>query len=365
MTTLWFDADSLTSGAAVAGRVLDLDPAAAVDVRGTGVRVRVADELAETVQTALGLDPDPTAVQEVSVVVETADPTALSAWWTRVLGYEAAGHDLVDPLRRDPTVRIRRSQEPRPLRHRIHLDVVRPAPVVEGLGLKNGGGPWGVRHADADGNEVDLVPGDPLDGTEDWQSVFSAIACYRVTSIAQQRGLATAAAGLAHASGFPLLVDLRPGLVVLDSGKDRSDADAHGLDLDFSDLARDLQAAARELGAIADPAAPRFVQLFLDAADVAAVRAFWTGTLGYVADRRTHLSDVVDPRGLNPVLVFQQLDTTDDARRRQRNRMHVELDVPVDQVPAHVDGALAAGGRLLEDGRVADPEGNELWVVGR
>ncbi len=52
--------------------------------------------------------------------------------------------------------------------------------------------------------------------------------------------------------------------------------DAHGLELDFTDLAGNLQTAARELGATADPGLPRFAQLFLDAADVAAVRAFWS-----------------------------------------------------------------------------------------
>ena len=158
--------------------------------------------------------------------------------------------------------------------------------------------------------------------------VFGAMASYRTTSPAQQRALATAAARLADDAGFPLLVDLRPGLVVLDSGKDRWDADAHGLALDFADLAADLQAAARGLGAAADPGLPRFVQLVLDAADVAAVRAFWVAALGYVHDRRGGVTDIVDPRRLDPVLVLQDLDASDTARRRQRNRIHVELAVP-------------------------------------
>ena len=88
-------------------------------------------------------------------------------------------------MRRDPALRIRPSAEPRPLRNRIHLDVVRPAAAVEQAGLGAALGPFGVCHADPDGNEVDLVPGDPLGdsaGTDDWQAVFSAMACYRVTS---------------------------------------------------------------------------------------------------------------------------------------------------------------------------------------
>src|SRR4029078_6936814 len=131
-----------------------------------------------------------------------------------------------------------------------------------------------------------------------------AMACYRTTSPTQQRDLAAAAAALADNAGFPLLVDLRPGLVILDSGKDQWEGEAHGLQLDFTDLAANLQTAARELGATADPGLPRFTQLFLDAADVAAVRAFWVAALGYTHDRRPGLTDIHDPQRVNPVLVF-------------------------------------------------------------
>ena len=84
------------------------------------------------------------------------------------------------------------------------------------------------------------MPGSALGegvGTADWQAVFSAMVCYRITSPAQQRDLAAAAAALADDAGFPLLVDLRPGLVIIDSGKDQWEDDAHGLELDFTDLA--------------------------------------------------------------------------------------------------------------------------------
>ena len=62
------------------------------------------------------------------------------------------------------------------------------------------------------------------------QAVFSAMACYRTTSPTQQRDLAAAAAALADHTGFPLLVDLRPGVVIIDSGKDQWEDDAHGLE---------------------------------------------------------------------------------------------------------------------------------------
>ncbi|NUU19089.1 VOC family protein [Cellulomonas humilata] len=375
VTTAWFDAPSLVGGAALAGRIAELSAEAVVDLRATGVRVRLdSDEHAEAVSAAareLGLVADPAALQHLSVVLESADPSAVTPFWQRALDY-APGEDggLADPLRRDPELRIRPSTEPRPLRNRLHLDVVRPAAAVEQAGLGEAYGAFGVCHADADGNEVDLVPGDALSeaiGTADWQAVFSAMACYRVASPTQQQDLAAAAAALADDAGFPLLVDLRPGLVILDSGKDQAEADAHGLEVDFTDLAEHLQTAAREIGATADPALPRFAQLFLDAADVAVVRAFWLAALGYDPDRRAGASDIADPRRLNPVLVFQEIDTSETERRRQRNRIHVELAVPSDLARTRLATTLAAGGRLLDESagrwRVADPEGNELVIV--
>lgn len=373
--TAWFDAPSLTEGAALAGRILELSADIAVDLRPTGVRVRLdSDEHAEAVSAAardLGLAANPAVLQQLNVVFDSANPSAVRQFWQPVLAYEP-GDDggLADPLRRDPEVRIRQSTEPRPLRNRIHLDVVRPAAVVEQASPGEASGPYGVCHADPDGNEVDLVPGSALgEGIEtaDWQAVFSAMACYRTTSPAQQRDLAAAAAALADDAGFPLLIDLRPGLVILDSGKDQWEGDAHGLELDFTALAWEIQTAARELGATADPGLPRFVQLVLDVADLVAVRAFWVAALGYIHDRRAGVSDIDDPRRLNPVLLFQGIDTSETERRRQRNRIHLELAVPSDLAQTRVAVAVAAGGRLLEESkgrrRVADPEGNELVVV--
>ncbi|SDS57449.1 hypothetical protein SAMN04488543_1984 [Friedmanniella luteola] len=376
VATAWFDAPSLVEGAALTGRIADLSPEAVVDLRATGLRVRLDhDEHADAVSAAardLGLAADPAALQQLGVVLESARPSALSGFWQRALDY-APGEDggLVDPLRRDPALRIAPSTEDRPLRNRLHLDVVRPAAAVEQAGLGEASGPFGVCHADPDGNEVDLVPGGALDartGTADWQAVFSAMACYRITAPARQRDLVAAAAALADARGFPLLVDVRPGLVVLDSGKDQWVDDAHGLELDFLDLAADLQTAARGLGGTADPELPRFAQLFLDAADVAAVRAFWIAALGYTPDRRAGATDIHDPRRLNPVLVFQELDASETQRRRQRNRLHVELVVPSDLAQQRLAAITAAGGRLLDGSedrwRLTDPEGNEMVLVG-
>ncbi|WP_336922327.1 VOC family protein [Aquipuribacter sp. SD81] len=372
--TAWFGAPSLVAGAAAAAAVTGSRPEAVVDVRATGVRVRLPDgpddgSVSDAVRGA-GLEPDPSVLQQVRVVWETADTGALVAFWSGVLGYDVAADVLRDPLRRDPDLLLRPATEHRPLRGRLHLDVVRPTAVVERVRPGSPAGPYAVRHADPDGNEVDLVAGDPLGddpATADWCTVFSAIACYRVRSTAQQQDLAGNVARLAHEAGFPLQVDLRPGLVVLDSGKDRWEADAHGLPLDFVDLAAGLQTTARGSGAAVEPDLPRFAQLFLDAVDVVAVRAFWQAALRYEPDRREGVTDLHDPRGLGPTLVLQDMDPAETDRRRQRDRGHVELLVPAEAAEARVRAALESGGRLLAqgDGRrlVADPEGNELAVV--
>lgn len=374
VATSWFDAPSLIEGAALARRIVELSSEIVVDLRATGMRVRLdSGGHAQAVSAAaldLGLAANPAVLQNLSVVFESANPDEVSRFWQRVLDYTPDDGELADPLRRDPTIQIRESTEPRPLRNRIHVDVVRPAAAVQQASLGEASGPYGVCHTDPDGNEVDLVPGAALGeriGTADWQAVFSAMACYRITSSTQQRDLAAAAAALADGTGFPLLVDLRPGLVIIDSGKDQWEGDAHGLELDFTDLAENLQTAARELGATADPGLPRFAQLVLDAADVSAVRAFWVAALGYTPDRRAGVSDIYDPRQLDPVLVFQELDASEAERRRQRNRIHFELAVPSDLAQTRLATTVAAGGRLLEESedrwRVADPEGNEMVIV--
>ena len=65
--------------------------------------------------------------------------------------------------------------------------------------------------------------------------------------------------------------------------------------------------------------------------------------------------------------MLQGLDASDTARRRQRNRIHVELAVPADVAATRLDAVRAAGGRVLDTApgrwRIADPEDNELVLT--
>src|SRR5215475_5058733 len=94
VATAWFDAPSLIVGAALAGRIVELSAETAVDLRATGVRVRLdSDEHAEAVSMAardLGLAANPSVLQHLSVVFESANPSAVGRFWQRVFDYAPA-----------------------------------------------------------------------------------------------------------------------------------------------------------------------------------------------------------------------------------------------------------------------------------
>ncbi len=65
--------------------------------------------------------------------------------------------------------------------------------------------------------------------------------------------------------------------------------------------------------------------------DVPAVRAFWRAVLGYRDDPRPQVTDIYDPRRINMPLLFQPMSASEQDRREQRNRIHVDVYVPDDQ----------------------------------
>jgi len=377
----WFDAPTHSAGAALAARIPALTGGAMpdVDLRATGVRVRIggltdADvSLARGISAAareLGLPADPATLQVMRLVIDTAKTPSVKTFWQTALAYEPTGADgLRDPSRRDPALSFRGLDEPRPLRNRIHVDIVRGPAAVDAVRAAVGQesyGAYGLTLADDDGNEIDLVPGGELSKeTTDWLTNFAAMTFYLTTSSEQAVRLTTAAAQVADDAGLPVLVDVRPDGVTIDTGKDQWEDDEGAAKPAFVELATRIQKAAGELGLSADLNRPRFVQLGFDAVDVPAVRAFWTALLGYEHDPRLFLTDIYDPRRLNPVLFFQQLDPADEPRRRQRNRIHLELAVPQDQARSRINVALAAGGRITSEDPylLTDPEGNEVAIV--
>jgi 4a-hydroxytetrahydrobiopterin dehydratase len=127
------------------------------------------------------------------------------------------------------------------------------------------------------------------------------------------------------------------------------------------ELARRISAAARDLGIPTDPSVLRNIQVTVDALAIPAVMPFWKDVLGYLYRVDTE-EDLIDPLGRGPSFWFQQMD----APRPQRNRLHVDVGVPHDQIQARTAAAIAAGGQVVDQQRpwvLADPEGNEVCLV--
>lgn len=194
-------------------------------------------------------------------------------------------------------------------------------------------------------------------GVDDWRMLFGGVCAYfRTGSFTAGVALVEAIGRLVDPADCQPHVDLRPaGVTVrLPREEDLSRRDV--------ELARQISAAARALGAVADPAGVQTVQLAIDALVSAEVMPFWRAVLGYDA---LGDEDLVDPHGRAPSIWFQELD----AARPQRNRIHVDVSVPHDQAEARVAAAIAAGGRLVGDENapawwtLADPEGNEVDVA--
>jgi len=127
------------------------------------------------------------------------------------------------------------------------------------------------------------------------------------------------------------------------------------------DLARRISAIAADLGITADPSGLQRVELGLDAADISAVRRFWAAVLQM---KEVGEDDLVDPNGVDPTIWFQQADPHDEPRQR----FHLDLRLPPDQVESRIEAALAAGGTLVSDRYaprfwvLADPEGNKVCL---
>ncbi|GAA4993668.1 VOC family protein [Actinopolymorpha pittospori] len=265
----WFDAPSQTTGAALVRRITELTDSSGrlpdVDLRASGVHVRIgasgspgmslADvELARAVSAAardLDLAADPSALQCVQLAIDALDKPSVMSFWHAALGYERLGDDdLVDAMRRDPAIWFQQQDRPRPLRNRIHVDIARPHALaleaVEAVKALGGhetyDGEGYATLADAEGNEADvlpLLPGDELGDrreTADWRVLFGAMTFYPIVSPVRAAELAVVVAGLADEAGLPLLIDLRPDGVMIDTGKDQWE------DERFADLARRIQA---------------------------------------------------------------------------------------------------------------------------
>jgi catechol 2,3-dioxygenase-like lactoylglutathione lyase family enzyme len=109
------------------------------------------------------------------------------------------------------------------------------------------------------------------------------------------------------------------------------------------------------------------VQLVLDVADAQRAAAFWAAALGYHPyGQWEQYRSLVDPDGVGPKLILQQVAQD----KVGKNRMHLDVHVP--DVEAEVGRLEQLGGTRLDVDPIAeagtlwvrmqDPDGNEFCV---
>jgi 4a-hydroxytetrahydrobiopterin dehydratase len=197
-----------------------------------------------------------------------------------------------------------------------------------------------------------------------WRYVLGVLrTSVAVGSLAEAAEAARVAVEAADAAGDSLRLDLRPDRVVLT-------AYAPGrttVTVRETALALRTTAALRAAGFVPLPDGVQVLEIAIDALDIAAVRPFWKAVLDYVDETADDgpESPIVDPRGQAPAVWFQPMD----APRPQRNRIHLDVSVPHDEMHDRVATAIAAGGRITYDAEapafvvLADAEGNEACVT--
>jgi 4a-hydroxytetrahydrobiopterin dehydratase len=198
-----------------------------------------------------------------------------------------------------------------------------------------------------------------LDGLDDWRFLLgSIVAEFRAGSFPDAGTLVAAITAAAEAA------DHHPEITIRYPDRVRVASTSHvigGLsDVDV-ELARTVSAIARAAGAAAEPRTPQALEIALDTIDAGRIRPFWKAVMGYreAADGSLH-----DPLRIGPPIWFQQMDSP----RRERGRFHLDVTVAHDEADARVAAAIAAGGRLVNDGFarafwvLADADGNEACV---
>jgi 4a-hydroxytetrahydrobiopterin dehydratase len=188
-------------------------------------------------------------------------------------------------------------------------------------------------------------------GLADWRWLLGALhAHFASGDFAAGLALVNRVGELAEAANHHPDVDLRYPYVRVTLVSH----DAGGVTSRDVDLARQISAAAAELGIAADPSRLALLEIGLDAAAQSAIEPFWRAVLGL---------DDGSGDDLTPVW-FQQTEP----HAVPRQRFHLDVTVPPEVAPSRIEAALAAGGTLVSDDRapafivLADAEGNQACI---
>jgi 4a-hydroxytetrahydrobiopterin dehydratase len=203
------------------------------------------------------------------------------------------------------------------------------------------------------------------EGVEDWRVISDgAYVYFRTRSFADGARLVQAISQLHGVDDHHPDVDLRhDGVTVrLVTVTD----DYFGMSRHDVDMARQISAAARELGMSADPSAVQSLLVIPGAPVRTEVMPFWRAVLGYEPPPDSPDEDLVDAHSRGPSFWFEQMD---QPRPDGGGSIHVAVWVPFEQAEARIAAALAAGGRMVRDEfapawwTLADGSGNEADIA--
>lgn len=200
----------------------------------------------------------------------------------------------------------------------------------------------------------------------DWRVLLRSIEAWFVAPT-----FAAGAAFIAEVAAAADRVDHHPDLELRYPGRVHvliTSQDAHGLTDRDAALARTISELAAAAGLASEPRTSTRLEVAIDALDIDLVRPFWVAVLAYEDEPSFEPGEVVDgirdPRGIGPAFWFQQMDEP----RPQRNRIHIDVVVPEDEVSDRIEAALSAGGVMVNEECapafwvLADPEGNEACL---
>lgn len=202
------------------------------------------------------------------------------------------------------------------------------------------------------------------EGAEDWRVIGDgACAFFPTASFALASRLVGAIAELPGVDESYPDIDLRRDGVTVRLRLRTNDY--FGLSTRNVVMARQISAAARELGLDPDPSAVQSLLVVPGAPAIDEVMPFWRALLGYQT-RHGNPDGLIDPRGRGPSFWIEHME---QPRADGGGAIHVAVWVPPDEAEARVAAALAAGGTMVRDEfapswwTLADAAGNEADIA--
>ena len=203
-------------------------------------------------------------------------------------------------------------------------------------------------------------------GTEDWRVISDgACAYFPVDSLASAIRFVQEIGVIPGMDAHPPDIDIRPDGVTV---RLITNADGYfGMSQHHVEQARQISAAARELGLTSQPSAVQSILIVPAAPRTAEVMPFWHAALGYERRTDSPAEDLVDPRGRGPAFWLEAME--EPRADRGGGDIHVAAWVPFEVAEARVAAALEAGGHLVRDQfapawwTLADSAGNEIDIA--